>query len=63
MGLDMIAERLDLAARKAFVDRLDLLKADDVGLAPLDGTRLLGEQPGAAGDVPAQELQVSCRPA
>src|SRR5690606_14922139 len=54
--LDVIAERLDLEAWKAFVDRLDLLQADDVGIALLQP----GEQivdPGAdAVDVPGDDL-------
>ncbi len=33
--LDMVAQRLDLEARKAFVERLDLLQADDVRIGLL----------------------------
>ena len=33
-GLDIVAQRLDLGAREALVDRLDLLQADDVGRCP-----------------------------
>ena len=51
VGLDIVAQRLDLGARELLVDRLDLLQADDVG-------RALGQPVGEVADAGADAVDV-----
>ena len=54
--LDVIAQRLDLGARKTFVDRLDFLQADDVGRAFLQPVQQVVDAGADAVDVPGDDF-------
>lgn len=57
MGHDIVAKRLDLGGRKAFVDRLDFLEADDVGLFFFEPTHQQFKPGLDAIDIPGGDAQ------